>query len=63
MPALYRSEEVMGARNENELPAIESETLDSAERLTWVRPEVRRMVAGSAEDASGPNVDAITNPS
>jgi hypothetical protein len=53
----------MGARNETAHPAIETEIANSAERMTWVRPEVRRLVAGSAEDASGPNVDAITNPS
>ena len=53
----------MDARNVNAHPAIETEIADGAERLTWVRPEVRRLVAGSAEDASGPNTDAITNPS
>ena len=31
-------------------------------RLTWVQPELRRLAAGSAEDASGPATDAV-NPS
>jgi hypothetical protein len=29
----------------------------------WVKPDVRRIAAGSAEDSSGPATDAITNPS
>lgn len=53
----------MGARDEKALPAIETDSGDGAERLAWVRPEVRRLVAGSAEDASGPSTDAVTNPS
>lgn len=29
----------------------------------WVRPAVRHLAAGSAEDESGPATDAIINPS
>ena len=32
-------------------------------RNEWIKPEVRRISAGSAEDSSGPATDAITNPS
>ncbi|HEY5724066.1 MAG TPA: hypothetical protein VIT45_17290 [Allosphingosinicella sp.] len=32
------------------------------ERREWIQPEVRRLEAAGAEDAVGPNVDAI-NPS
>ncbi|HEY5720970.1 MAG TPA: hypothetical protein VIT45_01480 [Allosphingosinicella sp.] len=33
-----------------------------AGRLEWIEPQVRRLEAAGAEDAVGPNVDAI-NPS
>jgi hypothetical protein len=29
----------------------------------WIKPEVTRISAGSAEDSSGPATDMITNPS
>ena len=32
-------------------------------KAEWVKPDVRRITAGSAEDSSGPATDAITNPS
>ena len=51
----------MGARNEDLLPAVETEAVGASERLTWVRPEVRRLAAGSAEDGPSGDVDAATN--
>lgn len=33
-----------------------------AGRLEWIEPQVRRLEAAGAEDAVGPNVDAV-NPS
>lgn len=53
----------MGARDEEAVPAIETEVVDRAERLTWVRPEVRRLAAGSAEDGAGSVADAGAFPS
>jgi hypothetical protein len=32
-------------------------------KLEWVKPEVRRITAGSAEDNLGPATDANNNPS
>ena len=32
-------------------------------KLEWVRPDVRRIEAGSAEDNLGPATDANNNPS
>lgn len=32
-------------------------------RSEWIRPAVQQLSAGSAEDSSGPAVDAIVNPS
>lgn len=29
----------------------------------WVRPTLQQLAAGSAEDSSGPDFDAIINPS
>ena len=48
--------------NEEALPVVETDATDSTERLAWVRPEVRRLRAGSAEDAAGGSADAL-NPS
>ena len=36
--------------------------LSDAGRLEWVEPQVRRLEAAGAEDAVGPNTDAV-NPS
>jgi hypothetical protein len=36
---------------------------DRSAMAPWVRPELRRLAAGSAEDSFGPSTDAITNPS
>ena len=35
----------------------------SVQRREWTKPEIRKLDAGSAEDDSGPNQDAIINPS
>ncbi len=53
----------MAARTENELPAIETHIAASAPRLTWVRPEVRRMTAGSAEQGGSTLTDLGVNQS
>ena len=37
--------------------------LEEAVRREWIRPAVQQLAAGSAEDSSGPAIDAITNPS
>jgi len=49
-------------RSEEALPVLEAEAADTTERLAWVRPEVRRLRAGSAEDAAGGSADLL-NPS
>ena len=49
--------------NEESLPVVETDATDGTERLAWVRPEVRRLRAGSAEDGAGANPDAGINPS
>ena len=36
--------------NEELLPVVENEAVAASERQAWVRPEVRRMAAGSAEE-------------
>ena len=48
--------------NEETLPVVETEATGTSDRLAWVRPEVRRLQAGSAEDAAGASADAL-NPS
>ena len=53
----------MGARDEKAVPAIETEVVGGARRLTWVRPEVRRLAAGSAEEGAGAVADGGAFPS
>lgn len=53
----------MGTHNVKTLPDAEPEAVTSAERRAWVRPEVRRMAAGSAEEGANPNPDAGAFPS
>jgi hypothetical protein len=36
---------------------------ESVQRREWAKPEKRKIEAGSAEDDSGPSLDAIINPS
>ena len=36
---------------------------EAIQRREWAKPEIRKLAAGSAEDDSGPNQDAILNPS
>lgn len=43
--------------------AEEFEVEQSDERVAWVKPEMRKISAGSAEDGSGPRFDALMNPS
>ena len=43
-------------------PHKEQMAAPATERLEWVEPQVRRLEAAGAEDAVGPNVDAV-NPS
>lgn len=50
----------MGVTNEKKLAVVENE---ASERRTWVRPEVRRMTAGSAEEGAGATPDAGAFPS
>ena len=50
----------MDARNEEALPAVEAQIPDS-ERMAWVRPEVRRMNAGSAEQGGAAVTDLGVN--
>jgi hypothetical protein len=42
---------------------IQDPTIEAGVRREWIRPVVQQITAGSAEDSSGPDVDAITNPS
>ena len=50
----------MGVSNQEKLPVVETE---ASERQAWVRPEVRRMTAGSAEEGAGSVPDAGSFPS
>jgi hypothetical protein len=38
-------------------------TTEAGARREWIRPALQQLSAGSAEDSSGPAIDAITNPS
>jgi hypothetical protein len=42
---------------------LEVATDGTAGQREWIRPAVQQLAAGSAEDSSGPAIDAIINPS
>ena len=49
----------MGVNIETNIPV----EFEASERKEWVRPEVRRMTAGSAEEGAGVTPDAGAFPS